>query len=230
MPRIELVARSPASRDPSSRAPIGLDADDVVAAARALLDEFGVAGTTIRRVAGRLGVTAPTIYWHVGSKAELLQLVAEHVVDEMNIDSRATVETWDEELRSFISAARRQLAGHPYIIDVLRDTLPRASAVWSTRALRIMQKAGFRDESAALYAHIVIWHIVGFSTIEVNTKANSAVMEAVPGRRNVYRVRAELYRAEPGSVEERLAEVDLDAQHDATVELLIAALREELAR
>lgn len=53
---------------------------DVVSAAVALLDESGLASLTLRAVAGRLGVTAPTLYWHVRDKRHLLDLVADHLV------------------------------------------------------------------------------------------------------------------------------------------------------
>ncbi len=51
--------------------------DDVVRAAVAVIDEHGLAGLTLRGVAARLGVSAPTLYWHVRDKRHLLDLVAE---------------------------------------------------------------------------------------------------------------------------------------------------------
>ena len=54
--------------------------DDVVRAAVELLDESGLAGLTLRGVAARLGVSAPTLYWHVRDKRHLLDLVADRVI------------------------------------------------------------------------------------------------------------------------------------------------------
>lgn len=50
----------------------GLDRDDMVAAALALVEAEGVEALTMRRLAGALGVTTNTIYWHVGSRDELI--------------------------------------------------------------------------------------------------------------------------------------------------------------
>ena len=50
----------------------GLDADDVVEAALALVEGEGGDALTMRRLASELGVTTTTIYWHVGNRDELL--------------------------------------------------------------------------------------------------------------------------------------------------------------
>jgi TetR/AcrR family tetracycline transcriptional repressor len=50
--------------------------EDVVRAAVAVLDDAGLDGLTLRAVASRLGVRAPTLYWHVRDKRELMDLVA----------------------------------------------------------------------------------------------------------------------------------------------------------
>ena len=54
----------------------------IVAAALDLLDEAGLDGLTLRQLAGRLGIRAPTLYWHVRDKRELLDLLAAAILDE----------------------------------------------------------------------------------------------------------------------------------------------------
>ncbi len=53
---------------------------DIVITAVGLLQEQGLDGVTFRRIAAELGVAAPTLYWHVESKRELLDLVAEELL------------------------------------------------------------------------------------------------------------------------------------------------------
>jgi TetR/AcrR family tetracycline transcriptional repressor len=60
-----------------------LTRDDVVRAAVEVLDERGLAGLTLRGLATRLGISAPTLYWHVTDKRHLLDLVAEHVLADL---------------------------------------------------------------------------------------------------------------------------------------------------
>lgn len=51
-----------------------------------LLDDNGLDGVTLRRIARELGVQAPTLYWHVGSKRQLLDLMAERLIGEVRQD------------------------------------------------------------------------------------------------------------------------------------------------
>jgi AcrR family transcriptional regulator len=55
----------------------GLDRDDVVAAALDIVEREGAAALTMRRLATELDVGTPTIYWHVGSRDELVAAVVE---------------------------------------------------------------------------------------------------------------------------------------------------------
>jgi AcrR family transcriptional regulator len=50
----------------------GLDRDDVIAAAIDLVTDEGPTALTMRRLGDKLGVATPTIYWHVGSRDDLV--------------------------------------------------------------------------------------------------------------------------------------------------------------
>lgn len=54
--------------------------DDVIHTAIQLLQEVGLDGLTLRRLATELGISAPTLYWHVRDKRELLDLMAETMI------------------------------------------------------------------------------------------------------------------------------------------------------
>lgn len=54
--------------------------DDVIRTAIQLLQEVGLDGLTLRRLATELGISAPTLYWHVKDKRELLDLMSEEMV------------------------------------------------------------------------------------------------------------------------------------------------------
>ena len=54
--------------------------DDVIQTAIQLLQEVGLDALTLRRLATELGISAPTLYWHVRGKRELLDLMAEEMV------------------------------------------------------------------------------------------------------------------------------------------------------
>ena len=54
--------------------------DDVIRTAIQLLQEVGLDGLTLRRLATELGISAPTLYWHVKDKRQLLDLMSEEMV------------------------------------------------------------------------------------------------------------------------------------------------------
>lgn len=56
----------------------GLDRDDMVAAALTLVETEGPTALTMRRLATELDVTTTTIYWHVGSRDELITEIIRH--------------------------------------------------------------------------------------------------------------------------------------------------------
>ena len=61
---------------------MALDRRRIVTEAVALLDERGLDGVTLRKLAQRLGVQAPTLYWHIPNKAALVTAIAEEILTE----------------------------------------------------------------------------------------------------------------------------------------------------
>src|SRR5215475_5164661 len=75
---------------------MALDRARVVKAAIDLLDEVGLDGLTLRRLAKKLGVQAPALYWHFKSKQELLdQMIATIAANEAPIRAQEPGESWD---------------------------------------------------------------------------------------------------------------------------------------
>jgi AcrR family transcriptional regulator len=60
---------------PPGRRRTGLDRADIVAAALDLVVREGPAALTMRRLAAELDVGTPTIYWHVGSRDDLVAAI-----------------------------------------------------------------------------------------------------------------------------------------------------------
>ena len=72
-----------------------------------------------RRLAARLGVRSPTLYWHVRDKGELLDLVTEHLcADAFDIDESTP---WRTQVREGMGQFRRLAVAHPYLTTLLRD-------------------------------------------------------------------------------------------------------------
>jgi len=87
-----------------------LDRDRIVAAAFAQIEEDGLDGLSMRRLAARLGVQAPALYWHVGDKAELLGMMARAIYGRAYADVAPQAD-WRAWLLAFGQALRSAFAG-----------------------------------------------------------------------------------------------------------------------
>jgi TetR/AcrR family tetracycline transcriptional repressor len=82
----------------------------IVDAAVELLARVGLDGLTLRKLAGELGVSAPTLYWHVDSKRHLLDLMVEEIYGRADVRSEpAPGEPWWQWLASNARAQRMAL-------------------------------------------------------------------------------------------------------------------------
>lgn len=89
----------------------GLARETVVRAALELLDETGLDGLTVRRLAARLGVQNPALYWHFRNKQELLdEMSRELLAPEMGGPREG--ETWRDWLTRRAHRYRRMLLSH----------------------------------------------------------------------------------------------------------------------
>lgn len=112
-------------RDASSHAAVGLSVAAIVEAALAAISERGVEGLTMRSVAERLEVRAPTLYHHVRNKNELLELVARNAFDSFEAERLAyqRVETLDDWIAVTTTGAHRLrefYAGHPGLARLIQ--------------------------------------------------------------------------------------------------------------
>jgi TetR/AcrR family transcriptional regulator, tetracycline repressor protein len=86
----------------------------IVQAALDLLDEAGMDGLTVRALAGRLGVQAPALYWHVPSKQALLDEMATQIWRQIG-DVMAGLPPdlpWRDVMAAYAQTVRRELLGH----------------------------------------------------------------------------------------------------------------------
>jgi AcrR family transcriptional regulator len=88
-----------------------LTTEAVVAAAIEVLDEGGVAGLSMRRVAEHLGTGAASLYAHVSGKEELLELVYDALVGQVQLVEPDPA-TWREQLRRIMTDFHDVLVSH----------------------------------------------------------------------------------------------------------------------
>ncbi|CAA9402769.1 MAG: hypothetical protein AVDCRST_MAG03-1342 [uncultured Rubrobacteraceae bacterium] len=125
----------------------------VVAGALALADAEGLGAVTIRRLAKRLGVTPMALYWHFGSKDELLEGMAAGIFEEIDLSTDASA-TWQEQLRALLGSMLDVLRAHPSTAVLLSTrTVSSEGSLRATEVLLdVLGRAGFSPAEATQVA------------------------------------------------------------------------------
>jgi AcrR family transcriptional regulator len=84
----------------------------ISAAAIELLDAAGPHALTMRGLAERLDVAPPTLYWHVKTKDEVLDLAVDAIFAEVTVPSRT--DDWARDARTLVTRWRATMLRHPW--------------------------------------------------------------------------------------------------------------------
>jgi TetR/AcrR family tetracycline transcriptional repressor len=147
------------SREPLSRARIAT-------AAVVVLDADGLAGLTMRRVARELGTGAMSLYRHVASREDLLDLVLDELVAAVPV-SRLTGE-WRVDVAALARDVRGALLRRRDLTLLLTARLGQGAGGLAAldRALGIFLRAGFSPRDAVRSNHALGAYVSGSCTWE----------------------------------------------------------------
>ncbi|KUI17959.1 TetR family transcriptional regulator [Mycobacterium lehmannii] len=158
---------------------------DVVAAAAALLDSYGLADLTMRRLARELEVSPGALYWHFTSKQELLGAVADRILEPVNDAAGG----WRDRVSSICVVLRDALLSHTDGAELVSASF---SAGQSTAMARIVDRlteaacdAGVPVGHAELAARTVVYYVLGFTVDEQSRLQWDAAGADLPGDQSV---------------------------------------------
>jgi AcrR family transcriptional regulator len=129
----------------------GLSVEAIVAAAIAVLDESGVAGLSMRRVAERLDTGAASLYAYVAGKDELLELVFDELIGAVPLPE-PDANRWREQLHQMLLDLRNILTAHrdAALAGLGRvATSPKALAASET-LVGVLRAGGLSDRTVGL--------------------------------------------------------------------------------
>lgn len=139
-------------------------------AAIKIADQGGIESLTMRRVAEDLSAEAMSLYYHVTSKEDLLDGIADAVVTEINdvvgmIDAPSAGANWKTAVRRRILSAREVLLRHPWAPRVMetRTTTSLAVLLYYDGLLRLMRDGGFSYDLIHHALHALGSRALGFS-------------------------------------------------------------------
>src|SRR4051812_25720270 len=95
-----------------------LTRERIVEAASALVDAEGLDALSMRRLATELSVQGPSLYNHFATKAEIVDAVAEAVIEQVDVSAFGK-HRWPEALREWATSYHSVLVAHPNVVPVL---------------------------------------------------------------------------------------------------------------
>jgi AcrR family transcriptional regulator len=160
---------------------VSLDRQLILRQAFAVLNDAGLEGLTLRRLAGRLKVQAPALYWHFKNKQDLLDEMAAEVMRRSMVKSSAfdAIQDWHDWASATYSSLRKTLLAY-------RDGAKMFSGTYLTdvdlyapmeASLRRLTDAGFTLRQAVVGLSALYSYTIGFVIEEQAT-------ELTPGKPN----------------------------------------------
>jgi AcrR family transcriptional regulator len=133
-----------------------LSRDRIVSEALALIDVEGVGALSMRRLGRRLGVEGMALYTYVKSKDELLDAVAERVLEELGELDRSA--PWQQRIRRGTLAWAELQAAHPGAFPLVYRSGLGTDAVrlLTEELIDALRTAGFDAREAALAYQTVV--------------------------------------------------------------------------
>jgi AcrR family transcriptional regulator len=150
------VAPRSAPASGSEVAPRSARAEEVIAVARRLLEEEGAATLTMRRLAERVGIRAPSLYKHFPDKAALEAAVIATGLEDAAAAFEAAVGAAADPLTALAAAYRQFALDHPHLYRLMNTgPLPREHlppGLEDRTAAPLLRVAGTPARARAIWA------------------------------------------------------------------------------
>ncbi|ATL66997.1 TetR/AcrR family transcriptional regulator C-terminal domain-containing protein [Nocardia terpenica] len=152
---------------------------DVIDGAVAILDQYGLADLTMRRLATSLNVQPGALYWHFPNKQALLGAVADRILAPM--DEPVAAAEWSPQLDELAHRLRSCLLAY-------RDGAELVSATYASRLTTsktrerlagALIRGGMTREEADLAAYTLLYYVLG-ETVDEQSRMQMDSAGALP--------------------------------------------------
>jgi AcrR family transcriptional regulator len=139
-----------------------LTREQIVKATIDLLDSEGLEGLNMRALGKRLGSAATAVYWHLGSKDDLVALAGDRVWNEITLPDLTAVD-WRTAAMSLATDLHAMLSRHPWLIRVFGTFVVYGpgKARYDDRSIAVYEAAGFTGARADQAATALLTFVLG---------------------------------------------------------------------
>lgn len=144
-----------------------LTGDDVVVAARRLIEAKGMEACSMRTLVAALGIQAPALYRRIGSKEALLAQVLDHVMGDLTLPDDGP---WQEQLAELMRRLRALFARKPRLATLFAYSTPHGPNAlrFIEAAAAPLRRAGFTEAQTGFAITSLTTYVIGFSFLAGN--------------------------------------------------------------
>lgn len=160
--------------------------DRILEASWELLGKEGIEKFSMRRLADRLGIQAPSLYWYFKSKQDLYQRLANQV-SKIILEEFYSEGDWKEQLTLFAVTVRNVLSRYPCSTQLMMMTLPHEPDIirYTNRLLLCVESTPLPQEQkiqvVTTLVNYVYYFVLDHDQHERNIAAILEVKGAPPG-------------------------------------------------
>ena len=158
---------------------------DVVEAATAILDTYGIADLTMRRLGRELNVSPGALYWHFANKQQLLGAIADRILEPVG-DVQGH---WRDRVSGICGRLRDALLSHTDGAELVSASFAAGQSEAMTRLVAGLTEAaadaGVSGVHAGLAARTVVYYVLGFTADEQSRLQWDAAGSHLPHEQSV---------------------------------------------
>lgn len=141
---------------------------DVVDAALGILDEYGLADLTMRRLAGALGLQPGALYWHFPNKQAVLGAVSDAIVAPAVESTTATADGWADAATDLARRLRDALLSRRDGAETVAASVSARTMTTSLSELLAapLHRSGLHARHAVIAADALLFYVLGSASDE----------------------------------------------------------------